>query len=82
MRTLLVNGKVLDRSVVTLEVLYSLARVRVPHDDVSFLATTCNKTVLMRVNECIDAFLMQVKGLLQVRQVIDAVDVNEAVQRR
>ena len=82
MRPLFVDRQILHRGVMALQVLERFKGKRIPHDDVTLLATTGNKAVLARVDECVDSFLMQVECLvLFVLQVLDGVDVNETVQR-
>jgi len=54
----------------------------VPHDDVALFSATCNEPMLRRVDEGIDTLLVEVERLVFfVRQVLDVMDVDEAVER-
>lgn len=78
----LVEREVLHGRVVAVEVGEGAQGERVPHDDVALLAARSDETVLARVHEGVHALLMQVEGLvLLVDEVLDVVDVDEAVER-
>ena len=55
----------------------------VPHKNVPFLSTTSNKSALLRVNERIDRFLMNIECfVVLVLKFIDFMDMDETVDRR
>ena len=52
----------------------------VPHDDVALLSTTGNESVLARVDERINTFLVKVECLVVlVAKILNIMDVNEAI---
>lgn len=81
MVSVFVDGKVLNWSVVPVQIRECTQSKRVPHDDVPFLSTTSNESVLRGVNERVHSFLMQVEGLvLFVRKILYVVDVYEPIK--
>lgn len=82
MISVFIEREVLNRCVVAVEVSKRSQCEGVPHDDVTLFTATCNEPVLRRIDEGVDTLLVQVKRLvLFVRQLLDVVNMNEAVER-
>lgn len=78
----LVYGQILHTRVVTVEVGERPQCEGIPHNDVALLAATGHEAVLRRVDKGVDSLLMEVEGLvLLVGEVLDIVDVDEAIER-
>lgn len=77
----LVDCQVLDGSVMSIQVRERAQGEGVPHDNVSFLSTTRDETVLARVNERVDTLLMKVETfVLLVLEFFHLMNVDHAVQ--
>ena len=55
-------------------------RERVPHNDVSLLAATRNEPVFVTVNETINSFLVEVECLVFENELVNVVNVDEAIK--
>jgi hypothetical protein len=80
MISVLVEGKVLNRSVMTIEMREGSKCEWIPHDDVALLSTAGDEPVLARIYERIYTFLVKVECLVVlVAKILNIMDVNEAI---
>ena len=75
-----VDSQVLNAGIVSIEINENVKSKRIPHENVSFLTTTCDKSTLLRVDERIDWLLVNVESLIIfVIQVFDIMNMDETV---
>ena len=81
MISILVDVQVTHRRVMPVQIGKLLESIGLPEDDMALLATTCDLLMLDRIDETVDAFLMQIeRAFLSIVKCLELVHVDEAIQ--